>query len=148
MASRGAGPLRAALIEVCEELRLRVARDRDGRAARLDEVVDERERPRGRPLERVVGRVLDAGALEVVVAIEDLDVPCAAFVCHPPDGPDQWQVLRVCRYPQELPGLEVDGDLDRKACIPVEPLVRRHRRKPYSLFAKLSIVGSPPKAPW
>ena len=47
MASRGACPLRAALIEVCEELRLRVAGDRDGRAARLDEVVDERERPRG-----------------------------------------------------------------------------------------------------
>jgi hypothetical protein len=35
-------------------------------------------------------------------------------------------MLRVGRHPEELPRLEVDGDLDRKACVPVEPLRRTH----------------------
>ena len=36
-------------------------------------------------------------------------------------------MLRLGRDPQELPRLEVDGDLDRKAGVPVEPLVRSHQ---------------------
>jgi hypothetical protein len=35
-------------------------------------------------------------------------------------------MLRVGRDPKELPRLEVDGDLDREACVPVEPLRRTH----------------------
>jgi hypothetical protein len=70
--------------------------------------------------------VLDPRALEMVVAVEHLHVPRPALVRDPADGPDQRKMLRVGRYPEELPRLEVDGDLDRKACVPVEPLRRTH----------------------
>ena len=83
--------LRAALVEVGEQLGLGVAGDRDRRAARLDHVVDERDRPRRAPVERVVGSVLDARALQVLVAVEHLDVARAALVRDPADGPDEGQ---------------------------------------------------------
>jgi hypothetical protein len=70
--------------------------------------------------------VLDPRALEVVVAVEHLHIARATLVCDPADSPDQREMLRVGRDPEELPRLEVDGDLDRKACVPVEPLRRTH----------------------
>ena len=125
--------LGAALVEVGEQLRLGVARDHDRRASCLDHVVDQRDRPGRAPLERVVGCVLDHGALQVGVAIVHVHEAGAALVRDAADRARERQVLRVGRDPEELPGLEVDGDLDRKACVPVEPLVRRHGGKPYSL---------------
>jgi hypothetical protein len=59
--------------------------------------------------------VLDEGSPQVRVPVHDLDVPGAALVRDPPHGSDQRQMLRIGRDPQELPRLEVDGDLDRKA---------------------------------
>ena len=44
-------PLGAALVEVREQLGIRVAGDRDGRTARLDHVVDEGDDPRRAPVE-------------------------------------------------------------------------------------------------
>ncbi len=70
--------------------------------------------------------MLDPRALQMVVAVEHLDIARAALVRDPADGPDQGEMLRVGRDPKELPRLEVDGDLDRKACVPVEPLRRTH----------------------
>ena len=105
-------------------------------------------RPRRAPLERVVGSVLDARALQVRVAIVRLDVPGAPLVGDTPDRPDKGQMLRIGRDPEELPGLEVDGDLDRKACIPVEPLVRRHKPRPYSLFPPVLLPDRASCAAW
>jgi hypothetical protein len=70
--------------------------------------------------------VLDPCALQVVVAVEHLDIARAALVRDPADGSNQGKMLRVGRYPEELPRLEVEGDLDREACVPVEPLRRTH----------------------
>ncbi len=120
-------PLRAALVEVGEQLGVGVPRDRDGRPARLDHVVDEGDRPRRAPVERVVRSVLDPRALQVVVSVEHLDVPGPALVGNAADRADQREVLRIGRDPKELPGLEVDSDLDGQACVPVEPLRRAHQ---------------------
>ena len=128
-----ARPLGAALVEVGEELGLGLAGDRDRRAAGLDHVVEERERPRRRPVERVLRRVLDARALQMRVAVVGLDVARAALVGDTRDRADERQVLRLGRDPEELTGLEIDRHFDREPCIPVEPLVRCHIGKPYSL---------------
>src|SRR4029079_12908357 len=118
--------LRAALVEVGEELGLGVACDRDRRPAGLDLWVDHRDRAWRAPVERAAGSWLDARALEMVVAVEHLHVPRPALVRDPADGPDQRKMLRVRRYPEERPRLEVDGHPDRKAGVPVEPLRRTH----------------------
>ena len=125
-ARRAPCPLVAALVEIGEELGLGLARDRDRRAAGLDHVIEERERPGRAPVERVLGCVLDPRALQMSVAVVGLDVARAALVGDTPDRADQRQVLRLGRDPEELTGLEVDCDFDRKPCVPVEPLVRRH----------------------
>ena len=108
-------PLGAALVEVGEQLGLGLAGDDDRRATGLDQVVDERHRPGRAPVEGVVGRVLDHRPPQVRVAVDDLDVAGAALVRDAADGADQREMLRIGRDPQELPRLEVDGDLDRKA---------------------------------
>ena len=94
-----AGPLVAALVEIGEELGLGLARDRDRRATGLDHVIQERERPRRRPVERVLRGVLDAGALQMSVAVVGLDVPRAALVGDMRDRADERQVLRLGRDP-------------------------------------------------
>ena len=92
--------------------------------------------------------MLDARAFQVVVAVDDLDETGSALVRHAADRADRREMLRIGRDPEKLPRLEVDTDLDRKARIPVEPLVRRHQPKLYSPFARLSIAGSSPRAAW
>ena len=141
-------PLGAALIEVGEQLRLCLPRDRDRRSAGLHHVVDQCHGPGRAPIERALGRVLDPRALQVSIAVVDLDEARAALVGDPADRADQRQVLRVGRDPEELPGLEVDCDLDRKACVPVEPLRRRHKPKPYSLHVTSVERGSQRRAAW
>jgi hypothetical protein len=70
--------------------------------------------------------LLHPRTLQMVVAVEHLDIARPALVRDAPDCSDQREMLRVGRDPEELPRLEVDGDLDRKACVPVEPLRRTH----------------------
>ena len=76
-----AGDARA--VEVGEQLRLRVAGDRDDRAVVRGEVVDERHLPRRRPLELLLGHVPDARPPQVRVVVDRLDVVGAALVRDP-----------------------------------------------------------------
>ena len=68
----------AAAVEVGEELGLRVAGDREQRAAVLAEVVEPLDEPRRRLAERLVRGVLDMGAPDVLVAVENVDVAAPA----------------------------------------------------------------------
>ena len=63
----------AAAVEVGEELGLRVAGDREQRAALGAELVEPLHEPRRREAERVVGRVLDVRPADVLVGVEDVD---------------------------------------------------------------------------
>ena len=90
------------------------------------QLVDQAERPWGRPVERVVGRVPDPRSAHVRVGVEHLDVACAQLVGDLRDRPCEREVIGVGRDAEQLPRLEVDADLDREAGIAGEALVRRH----------------------
>ena len=70
----------ALAVEVGEELGLRVAGDRAERAADLAERRQPLDEPRRRVAELVLGRVLDVRAPDVLVGVEDVDVPRAGRV--------------------------------------------------------------------
>ena len=101
--SRGARPLGAALVEVGEELGLGVAGDRDRRAARVDQVVEQRERP-GRATSRASppARAGSARAAGACRGSERLDVARAALVGDLGDRANERQVLRLGRDAEEL----------------------------------------------
>ena len=126
-------PLGTPLVGVGEKLGLRFAGDRDRRAAGVDQVVDERERPGRAPVERVLGCVLDTRAAHVHVAELGLHVACAALVGELSDRANKRQMLRLGVDAQELTRLEVDRHLHRQARVPFEPLVRSHAVEPYSV---------------
>ena len=119
-------------VEVGEQLGLGVAGDRDQGAVLLRELVDERQRPRRRPVERVLGRVEDPRAPDVRIGVERLDVLRAALVRDLGDRADERQVVGMARDAQQLARLEVDPDLDGEAGVPRESLVRSHSSAAYT----------------
>ena len=145
-----ARPLGTSLVGVRQELGLRFTGDGDRRAVRVDQVVDERERPGRAPVERVLGCVLDARAADVHVAELGLDIACAALVGELADRANEGQVLRLGVDAQELAGLKIDSHLHRQSRVPFEPLVRSHALEPYSVCranaprrtARTSVVAS------
>ena len=122
----------AGRIEVGEELGLGVAGDRNQGSVRLRELLDERERPRRRPLERVLRRVDDPRPADVWIGIERLDVPGAALVGDLGDRPDQGQMIRMPGDTYELAGLEVDPDLHGEAGVACESLLGSHSSAAYT----------------
>ena len=85
----------AGRIEVGEELGLGVAGDRDQGAVLLRELSTSDERPRRRPVERVLRRVDDPRPPDVWIGVERLDVLGAALVGDLGDRADQRQVIRM-----------------------------------------------------
>ena len=115
----------AAAVEVGEELGLRVAGDREQRAALLAEVVQALDEPRRREAELVLGGVLDVRAADVLVGVEDVDEARAGRVRLACDRPHERLVLdeRVDR--EQLAGLQVEPDLDRQPGVRLQSVVGR-----------------------
>ena len=129
----GAGGLsRSGRVEIAEQLGLGVARDADHGAVRLRELVDERESPRGRPVERVLGRVQDPRPPDMRIGERRLDVACATRVRDLGDGANQREVIGMAVDPQQLPRLEVDADLDDEPGVPRDALLGRHGARAYT----------------
>ena len=70
----------ALAVEIGEELGLRVAGDRDQRAAGLAELAQALDEPRRREAELVVGRVRDVRAPHVLIGVEHVDITRARLV--------------------------------------------------------------------
>ena len=102
----------ALAVEVGEELRLRVARDGEQRAADAAELVVALDEPRRRVAELVVGGIRDVRPAYVLVGVLDVDERRACLVRRARDLARERCVLdeRVDR--QDLAGLQVHADLD------------------------------------
>ena len=71
---------------------------------------------------------LDVRSTDVLVRVEDVDVPRAGRVGLAADRPDERRVLDQRVDSERLPGLEVQAHLDGEACVGLEALVwGRHR---------------------
>ena len=138
-------PLGAALIEVGEQFRLGVPRDRDRRAACLDHVVDQRHGPGRAPVERVLGRVLDPRALQVRVAVVDLDEAGAPLVGDPPIARTSGKCSGSAEIRRNCPGWRLTATSTARRAYLSSRSVRRHKPKPYSLHvtcgARIAAAG-------
>jgi hypothetical protein len=126
-------PADAGPVEVREQLRLGVADDVHLRAVLLGQVVDLREHPRRRPVERFLVGVLDPCPTDVLVRVIHVDVAGAVLVRAARDRPHQRGVLGQRRDPDQLARADVRPHLDRQARIAFQPFLRPHRPNPIAL---------------
>ena len=121
-----AGARDPASVKIGEELRLRVAADREQRTAFLAQVVEALHEPRRRPAELLLGGMEDVRPAHVLVRVGDIDEAGARRIRLLGDRADERCVLgkRVDR--EALPGLHVDPDLNREPRVGGERLLHRH----------------------
>ncbi len=116
-------------VEVGEELGLGVAGDREDRGALLSERVGALDEPRRRPAELRLRRVLDVGAPDVLVRVEDVDVAGAGAVGLLRCRTDERRMLQRSADRKRLTRLQVDADVDREAGVLGKPVFGRHRAR-------------------
>ena len=124
-------PADAGAVEVREQLGLRIAADLDDRAVLLGEVVHPRERPRCRPVERVLRCVGDPRVPGVLVGVLDVDEPRATLVRNPGDRAHEWRMLDERIDPEHLPLTDVRPHLDGEAGVFLEALLGGHDGQAY-----------------
>ena len=117
------GPADAHAVQVGEQLRFRVSRDRTECAARLAQIAEPRHEPRRRVAQEFAVGQFDVSAPDVLVGVEDVDVPRPGGVGRPRDRAGERRMLDQRVDPQDLTGLEVQPDLDDELRVPLEPLV-------------------------
>ena len=117
----------AGAVEVGQQLGLGITDELDQGAVVLRDVVDLGERPRRRPAERVLVRVLDPRPADVLVGVVDVDVAGAILVGDTRDLARERRMLRERNHPHDLSLAHVGTDLHGEAGVALEPLFGRHR---------------------
>ena len=119
-----------------EEIGLRVADEEQDAPLRSARSSSRESEPGRRPLELVLGPVLDLRALDALVADVNVDPAGADAVGGLGRGACEVEVLGPAVDVQVLAGLQVDTDLDREAGVRVDALLlgrhhsRNHSRAP------------------
>ena len=106
------------------EIRLRVAADAEFRAAMFVQVLELSERPRRRPFEDVVGRVLEHAAADELVSVKDVDSPRAGGVGRIGRCPGKRCVLDQAADVDVLALADVEADADRELGVSAQPARR------------------------
>ena len=113
----------ARAVEIGEQLRLGVARDRAERSADLAQLAKPGHEPGRRVVEQAVAGQFDVRPPHVLVGVENVDVSRPGRVRLARDRTRERRVLDQRVDPEDLPRLQVQPDLNDKACIAVEALV-------------------------
>jgi len=123
------GPAHAGAVEVGEQIGIRVARDRDHRAAHARKMVQALQLPRRRPLERLVGAVRDQLPPHVLVAVGDGGVAGARLVRRADDRTRELRVLHEGEHDDVLALLDVGADPDDEVGVLLQKRLVGHRHR-------------------
>src|SRR5262249_2548401 len=108
------------------DVRIRVAGHCKLSVTPLVEMLKARGGPRRRPLEGLVGRVLEHRATNVLVAVERLHVTCARAVRLVCDHAHERRLLDVAEDLQVLSLPQVEADSNSELCVTADALPRGH----------------------
>ena len=111
--------------QVCEQVGLGVAGQRDDRGALVTDLLRALQQPRRRPREDVVGRALDQRAADVLVAVEHVDVARTRLVGCARHRARDFGMLDAGEHLDELAGLHVRAHVDGQLCVALDPSVTR-----------------------